>query len=225
VRVAPVAPVASPNLRAHLNGGRVPWHHNHRRSPSASTQEWDFLVHRLAIHYCLCQPHMVASPTEHSDLALLPWAGSEVAGGERLAGIGDGVLRLRRKPYGTRYPDYRGRSTITKANGFGRRPVGAGSPRPYFEHLAQGFAPTSVAAGDVGLGVDQAIADLQTRIPNQVSRRNLVWNAQPEIFVNSSAAGGLRMTVHGLTHSMTVRAAREAALGAGAIVKLVTAAA
>ncbi len=45
----------------------------------------------------------------------------------------------------------------------------------------------------------------------------------PEIFVNSSAAGGLRMTVHGLTHSMTARAAREAALGAGAIVKLVTA--
>ncbi len=31
------------------------------------------------------------------------------------------------------------------------------------------------------------------------------------------------MTVHGLTHSMTVRAAREAALGAGAIVKLITA--
>jgi uncharacterized protein (TIGR01319 family) len=33
----------------------------------------------------------------------------------------------------------------------------------------------------------------------------------------------LRMTVHGLTHSMTARAAREAALGAGAIVKMVTA--
>ncbi len=58
-------------------------------------------------------------------------------------------------------------STITKANGFGRVPVGAGSPRPYLQHLAQGFAPTSVAAGDVGLGVDAAIADLQVRIPNQ----------------------------------------------------------
>ena len=114
-------------------------------------------------------------------------------------------------------------STITKANGFGRVPVGAGSPRPYLQHLAQGFAATSVAAGDVGLGVAAAIADLQARIPNQVSPQNLVWNPHPEVFVNSSAAGGLRMTVHGLTHSMTVRAAREAALGAGAIVKLVTA--
>jgi uncharacterized protein (TIGR01319 family) len=106
-------------------------------------------------------------------------------------------------------------STITKANGFGRGPVGAGSPRPYFAHLAQGFAATSVAAGDVGIGVDQAISDLQTSSGLKIG--------DPEIFVNSSAAGGLRMTVHGLTYSMTVRAAREAALGAGAIVKLVTA--
>lgn len=100
-------------------------------------------------------------------------------------------------------------STITKANGFHRRPGGV------FEHIAQGFAPTSIAAGDVGLGVDQAIADLKTSSGIQA--------ADPEIFINSSAAGGLRMTVHGLTHSMTARAAREAALGAGAIVKLVTA--
>jgi uncharacterized protein (TIGR01319 family) len=106
-------------------------------------------------------------------------------------------------------------STITKANGFCRRPEGAGSPRPYLEHVAQGFAPTSVAAGDVGLGVDQAMADLQASSGLQINH--------PEIFVNSSAAGGLRMTVHGLTYSMTARAAREAALGAGAIVKLVTA--
>jgi uncharacterized protein (TIGR01319 family) len=106
-------------------------------------------------------------------------------------------------------------STITKANGFCRRPEGAGSPRPYLEHVAQGFAPTSVAAGDVGLGVDQAMADLQASSGLQINH--------PEIFVNSSAAGGLRMTVHGLTYSMTTRAAREAALGAGAIVKLVTA--
>jgi len=100
-------------------------------------------------------------------------------------------------------------STITKANGFQRRPEGV------FEHLAQGFASTSVAAGDVGLGVEQAIADLLASSGLQAS--------DPQIFVNSSAAGGLRMTVHGLTYSMTARAAREAALGAGAIVKLVTA--
>ncbi len=100
-------------------------------------------------------------------------------------------------------------STITKANGFRRSPEGA------FEHVAQGFAPTSVAAGDVGVGVDEAIADL--------GRSSGLEVGDPEIHVNSSAAGGLRMTVHGLTHGMTARAAREAALGAGAIVKLVTA--
>lgn len=100
-------------------------------------------------------------------------------------------------------------STITKANGFYRRTDGV------FQHLAQGFAPTSVTAGDVGLGVEQAIADLRASSGLQIG--------DPEIFVNSSAAGGLRMTVHGLTHSMTARAAREAALGAGAIVKLITA--
>lgn len=100
-------------------------------------------------------------------------------------------------------------STITKANGFCRRPQGG------FAHVAQGFAPTSVAHGDVGIGVEQALADLR--------RSSGLVTSGAEIFVSSSAAGGLRMTVHGLTHSMTARAAREAALGAGAIVKMVTA--
>src|SRR5262245_57719052 len=100
-------------------------------------------------------------------------------------------------------------STITKANGFQLRRDGV------LEHVAQGFAPTSVTAGDVGAGVDEAIAQLQAGSGLQLG--------DPEIHVNSSAAGGLRMTVHGLTHGMTARAAREAALGAGAIVKLVTA--
>jgi uncharacterized protein (TIGR01319 family) len=99
-------------------------------------------------------------------------------------------------------------STITKANGF--RPTREGA----LEHLAQGFAPTSVATGDVGVGVDEAIADLRATSGREVG--------DPEVFVSSSAAGGLRMTVHGLTYGMTARAAREAALGAGAIVKLVT---
>ena len=100
-------------------------------------------------------------------------------------------------------------STITKANGFVRFPGGG------FDHVAQGFAPTSVAAGDVGIGVDAALEDLRARSGLDPSGA--------ETFVNSSAAGGLRMTVHGLTTSMTARAAREAALGAGGIVKLVTA--
>ena len=99
-------------------------------------------------------------------------------------------------------------STITKANAFTLEDGG-------FVHRAQGFAPTSVAAGDVRLGVQEAIADLEAHFGPLPPAR--------ETFVNSSAAGGLRMTVHGLTYSMTARAAREAALGAGAIVKLVTA--
>ena len=109
-------------------------------------------------------------------------------------------------------------STITKANGFRRLPSGG------FEHVAQGFAPTSVSLGerqgDVAIGVDTAIADMGVALSGLAGTES--W---PETFVNSSAAGGLRMPVHGLTYSMTARAAREAALGAGAIVKLVTAAA
>jgi uncharacterized protein (TIGR01319 family) len=100
-------------------------------------------------------------------------------------------------------------STITKVNGFTLLPEGRFAP------LAQGFAPTSVASGNVRLGVDQATQDLESKFKK--------IKGNPEIFINSSAAGGLRMTVHGLTYSMTARAAREAALGAGAIVKMVTA--
>ena len=43
------------------------------------------------------------------------------------------------------------------------------------------------------------------------------------MFATSSAAGGLKMCVHGLVYDMTVKAAHAAALGAGAIVKLATA--
>lgn len=99
-------------------------------------------------------------------------------------------------------------STITKANLFRTLPEGI------FEHLAQAFAPTTVDEGDVGLGVDRVMGDLRASLGRDLD--------DVPLFVNSSAAGGLRMTVHGLTRSMTARAAREAALGAGAIVKLVT---
>jgi uncharacterized protein (TIGR01319 family) len=100
-------------------------------------------------------------------------------------------------------------STITKANGFVRRAGGG------FLHVAQGFAATSVSEGDVGIGVDAALADL--------AMTSGLDPTGAEVFINSSAAGGLRMTVHGLTRSMTARAAHEAALGAGGIVKMVTA--
>jgi uncharacterized protein (TIGR01319 family) len=100
-------------------------------------------------------------------------------------------------------------STITKVNGFQLGQDGTFIP------LAQGFAPTSIAEGNVAIGFEQALAEL----------RNIGISLSPNVknYVNSSAAGGLRMTVHGLTYNMTARAAREAALGAGAIVKMVTA--
>jgi len=100
-------------------------------------------------------------------------------------------------------------STITKVNGF------IFSPHGYLVHAAQGFAPTSIDQGDVKFGVDQAM--------DEVKKGSFAVDNDAEVFVNSSAAGGLRMTVHGLTYNMTARAAREAALGAGAIVKKVTA--
>lgn len=43
------------------------------------------------------------------------------------------------------------------------------------------------------------------------------------MLATSSAAGGLRMCVHGLVYDMTVKAAQAAALGAGAIVTMATA--
>lgn len=94
-------------------------------------------------------------------------------------------------------------STITKANAF---ELEGG----LFRHIGQAFAPTSVAEGDVRIGMDAAIAAMRETSGIAVDRT--------QVFVNSSAAGGLRMSVHGLTQGMTARAAREAALGAGAIV-------
>ena len=43
------------------------------------------------------------------------------------------------------------------------------------------------------------------------------------MLATSSAAGGLKMTVHGLVYDMTAKAAKEAALGAGGILHFVTA--
>ena len=100
-------------------------------------------------------------------------------------------------------------STSTKANAFRLLPEGR------FEPFAQGVAATTVEDGDVYIGAEAAMADLTASLEAPLD--------QPEIHLNSSAAGGLRMTVHGLTYNMTARAAREAALGAGAIIKMVTA--
>jgi hypothetical protein len=105
-------------------------------------------------------------------------------------------------------------STTTVVSAFdGLNPDGpAASANPRL--LGQGFAPTSVAQGDVGIGV-QAARDALEAVTGPLA---------PAItLATSSAAGGLRMTVHGLTQKMTAMAAREAALGAGGVVEYQTA--
>lgn len=101
-------------------------------------------------------------------------------------------------------------STTTLANAFS----GIDTDEPQF--VGQGSAPTSVLAGDVRVGLRGAIDDLC---------RTMGWQelSYKEMYATSSAAGGLRMTVHGLVYDMTVRAAEAAALGAGAIIRGTTA--
>lgn len=101
-------------------------------------------------------------------------------------------------------------STTTVVNAFDR----IMSPCPEF--VGQGQAPTSVLDGDVTIGLKGAVEDLRKNI----GVSDIEWE---EFLATSSAAGGLRMTVHGLVYDMTVRAAKEAALGAGAILKHTTA--
>lgn len=81
---------------------------------------------------------------------------------------------------------------------------------------AQGQAPTSVQEGDVRIGLQGAIDDL-------CKKMDIDKLEYDEMLATSSAAGGLKMTVHGLVYDMTARAAKEAALGAGGIIHYVTA--
>ncbi|WP_330548340.1 GlmL-related ornithine degradation protein [Aminipila luticellarii] len=81
---------------------------------------------------------------------------------------------------------------------------------------AQGQAPTSVLDGDVRIGLQGAIDDL-------CKKMNIDSLEYDEMLATSSAAGGLKMTVHGLVYDMTAKAAKEAALGAGGIIHYVTA--
>ncbi len=101
-------------------------------------------------------------------------------------------------------------STTTVVNAFGEM----GTSSPVF--MGQGFAPTSVEKGDVTIGLNAAIENLK----DALGIGKLEWE---HFLASSSAAGGLRMTVHGLVYDMTVRAAREAALGAGANIHQITA--
>ena len=99
-------------------------------------------------------------------------------------------------------------STITVINGFwlGKDACFVGS----------GQAPTTVLDGDVNIGLMNAIDDLK----HSLRTDDLQYK---ELIATSSAAGGLKMTVHGLVYDMTVNAAKEAALGAGANIHMITA--
>jgi len=100
-------------------------------------------------------------------------------------------------------------STITSVSAFHRLEDASQ------EFLGQDSAATSVLEGDVRIGLESAVADLEATLGKKVEYDNFL--------AASSAAGGLRMSVHGLVKDMTARAAREAALGAGANVHLMTA--
>ncbi len=100
-------------------------------------------------------------------------------------------------------------STTTLLNAFD----GINTDKPRF--IGQGQAATSVTEGDVRIGLAGAVLDLEKKLGEKIE--------YGEMFATSSAAGGLRMCVHGLVYDMTVKAAQAAALGAGAIIKLATA--
>ncbi|MCK5764315.1 MAG: glutamate mutase L, partial [Clostridiales bacterium] len=101
-------------------------------------------------------------------------------------------------------------STTTIVNAFN----GIGTSAPLF--IGQGQGPTTVQEGNVNIGLNQAIDDLKINL-------NVDTLDYGKLFATSSAAGGLKMTVHGLVYDMTAKAAKEAALGAGANIHLVTA--
>lgn len=99
-------------------------------------------------------------------------------------------------------------STTTLVNAF----KDINTDNPIFLGSAQ--SPTTVLEGDVNIGLKNAVKELN--LP-EVDIENA------DIYASSSAAGGLKMSVHGLVYDMTAKAAKEAALGAGANIKLITA--
>ncbi|NLG81424.1 MAG: DNA mismatch repair protein MutL [Bacilli bacterium] len=100
-------------------------------------------------------------------------------------------------------------STTTLVNAF----TNLKSDNPEF--LGQGQARTTVLEGDVTIGLQAALVDLKHNLGVKEIEAD-------EIYATSSAAGGLKMTVHGLVYDMTVKAAQNAALGAGANLHLIT---
>ena len=82
--------------------------------------------------------------------------------------------------------------------------------------LGQGMAKTTALEGDVLPGLLSALEDLKARL-------GVPELHYGQMLAASSAAGGLSISVHGLVYEMTARAAHMAALGAGAVVRQVTA--
>lgn len=99
-------------------------------------------------------------------------------------------------------------STTTLVNAFNIH-----NENPTF--LGRGVANTTVKTNVIE-GLQLAVEDLSTNL-------NVDSIEYDEMFASSSAAGGLRMSVHGLVYEMTVRASKEAALNAGANIHMVTA--
>ncbi|MDR1781554.1 MAG: glutamate mutase L [Bacilli bacterium] len=81
--------------------------------------------------------------------------------------------------------------------------------------IAQGQYRTTVDLDDVNIGLDKAIENLK----NNLNVTELEYN---DFLATSSAAGGLKMSVHGLVYEMTAKAAKEAALGAGSNIQNIT---
>lgn len=82
-------------------------------------------------------------------------------------------------------------STTTVVNAF--NDIDTDCPR----FLGQGQAPTTVVEGDVNIGLNNAIEDLRQNL-------GLEEISYDEMLATSSAAGGLKMTVHGLVYDMTL---------------------
>ena len=101
-------------------------------------------------------------------------------------------------------------STTTVVNAF----TDLATENPVF--WGQGQAPTSVLDGDVRIGLQGAIDDL-------CRKKGIDSIEYDDMLATSSAAGGLKMTVHGLVYDMTAKAAKEAARGAGGIIHYITA--
>ncbi len=101
-------------------------------------------------------------------------------------------------------------STTTVVNAF----TDLDTDKPCF--WGQGQAPTSVMDGDVRVGLQGAVNDL-------CNKKGISKIEYDKMLATSSAAGGLKMTVHGLVYDMTAKAAKEAALGAGGIIHYITA--